>query len=126
MFPRSDYEPDVVFFGTEKAARLDGDTMKFPVPDFVAEVLSDSTMGRDRGVKFEDFAANGVREYWIVDPEIRTIEQYVLPPESNTYNLRPKVNSGEVWSVAVEGFVIPVEALFDEVAAFEALKSLLG
>lgn len=52
VFPRNDYEPDVVFFGAEKAAQITPDTLKFPPPDFVCEVLSDSTASRDRGVKF--------------------------------------------------------------------------
>ena len=43
IFPRNDYEPDVVFFGPEKTAELTGDTMNFPILDFVVEVLSDST-----------------------------------------------------------------------------------
>ena len=51
VFPRNDYEPDVVFFGPEKAAGLADDTMKFPTRDFVAEVLSESKDERDWGVK---------------------------------------------------------------------------
>src|SRR2546430_1094892 len=39
VFPRNDYEPDIVFFGTTKAAKLRRATLKFPVPDFICEVL---------------------------------------------------------------------------------------
>ena len=49
-----------------------------PAPDFIAEILSDSTASVDRGVKFQDYAAHGVGEYWIVDPVQQTIEQYRL------------------------------------------------
>ena len=77
VFPRNDYEPDIVFFGREKAARFGDHTMKFPLPDLIIEVLSSSTEKRDRGVKFEDFQAHGVGEYWIVDAERSTIEQYI-------------------------------------------------
>lgn len=66
VLPRNDYEPDVAFFGREKAESFGPDPMKFPVPDFVVEVLSESAEARDRGVKFEDYAANGVREYRVV------------------------------------------------------------
>lgn len=69
VFPRNDYEPDLVFFGPEKAASLLPDTVNFPIPDLAVEVLSDLTEKRDRGVKFEDFAAHGVGEYWIVDAD---------------------------------------------------------
>ncbi len=41
---------------------------KFPAPDLIVEVLSESTEANDRGIKFEDYAAHGVVEYWIVDP----------------------------------------------------------
>jgi Uma2 family endonuclease len=54
-FPRNDYEPDVVFFGPAKASLIEPTTMKFPIPDFICEVLSPSTELYDRGVKFRDF-----------------------------------------------------------------------
>lgn len=75
---RNDYMPDVGFFLKEKAAPLDPDQSKFPAPDFAAEVLSRTTRHRDRGIKFEDYAAHGVREYWILDPDARTVERYLL------------------------------------------------
>lgn len=77
VFPRNDYEPDIVFFGPEKAAKLRAKTLKFPVPDFVCEVLSESTAKHDRGVKFQDYEAHSVREYWLVHPERRELEQYM-------------------------------------------------
>lgn len=58
--------------------------MKFPVPDLAVEVLSPSTEARDRGVKFEDYAANRVGEYWIISTEEATVEQFVL--EKGTYH----------------------------------------
>ena len=45
--------------------------MKYPAPDFIAEILSPSTDERDRGIKFEDYAAHGVGEYWLLDPVIK-------------------------------------------------------
>src|SRR5438309_1824016 len=51
---RNDYEPDINFFGTNKAGRLERKQILLPAPDFIVEVLSDSTEHRDRGVKFRD------------------------------------------------------------------------
>ncbi len=124
VFPRNDYEPDVVFFGVAKAAGLTPDTLKFPIPDFVCEVLSDSTEARDRGIKFRDFAAHGVAEYWIIDPDDEVLEQYILRGE--TYELRLKSGSGEVASHAVPGFFIPIRALFDVEEHLRSLRRLLG
>ena len=112
-FPRNDYEPDVVFFGPEKAADILPNTPQFPPPDFACEVLSPSTEKRDRGVKFQDYEAHGVKEYWIVDPEAEILEQYVLNFEGR-YELRMKSGTGQVTSTAAPGFSIPVRAIFDE------------
>ncbi len=47
-------------------------------PDLVVEVLSPSTAKRDRVDKKAVYERCGVREYWLVDPKNRTIEQYFL------------------------------------------------
>ncbi len=124
VFPRNDYEPDVCFFGPEKAARIGPDTLKFPIPDFIAEVLSESTERLDRGQKFEDYQAHGVREYWLVDPDKEILEQYLL--KGPVYELAQKSGSGEVGSVAVPGFVIPVRALFDSALDLTVLRQILA
>ena len=123
VFPRNDYEPDIVFFGTEKSSAFVPDTMKFPVPDFVVEVLSESTETRDRGVKFEDFEAHGVGEYWIVDAETEIIEQYVI--ENGAFRLLLKSGSGEIVSRIVAGFRIPIRAIFDSGENLSTLKQIM-
>jgi Uma2 family endonuclease len=47
-------------------------------PDFIAEVLSPSNASEDRSVRRDVYAEAGVREYWIVDPDARSIEAFVL------------------------------------------------
>jgi Uma2 family endonuclease len=111
VFPRNDYEPDVVFFGCEKAALIAPDTLKFPIPDFICEVLSDSTEARDRGLKFKDYAAHGVSEYWLVDTEQETVEQFVLSAEG--YFPQAKTTDDQIVSPTIAGFSIAARALFD-------------
>lgn len=85
--------------------------MHFPAPDFVVEILSDSTGTRDRGVKFDDYAAHGVQEYWIIDPEERAVEQYLL--DGRTFELHQKlVGAGQLKAVAIPGFAADIAALF--------------
>ena len=48
------------------------------VPDIVGEILSHSTAKNDRKSKFETYQRFGVKEYWIVDPELELLEQFVL------------------------------------------------
>jgi Uma2 family endonuclease len=124
VFPRNDYEPDVVFFGPAKAALIQPETLKFPIPDFICEVLSDSTEHRDRGVKFRDFEAHGVGEYWLIDPERELLEQFLL--RAGRYELALKSGTGEVASAVVPGFRIPIRALFDDAENLRVLRALLA
>lgn len=121
---RNDYEPDICFFKQERAAEFSPEQMQFPAPDFVVEVLSPSTAAIDRGIKFTDYAAHGVGEYWLVDPDAQTVEQYVL--KDQIYELMIKARSGEITSVAVAGFSIPIRAIFDPSEHQVALQSLLA
>ncbi len=121
---RNDYEPDVCFWSRAKADTFERGQMRFPAPDLVVEVLSPSTEAVDRGVKFDDYAAHGVTEYWLVDPTAEVVEQYVL--DGDRYGLRLKVHDGPLASVAVPGFEVPVRAVFDEQANLAALRAVLA
>ena len=120
---RNDYEPDICYFGPEKARAFAPDQMKFPAPDLIVDVLSPSTEANDRGVKFLDYAAHGVAEYWIVDPNAEMIEQYTL--RDKEYHLHVKTDTGPVRSTAIEGFAIPVRAVFDEAQKIAAVRDIL-
>jgi len=108
---RNDYEPDVCYFNSAKATAFKPRQMRFPAPDLIVEVLSPSTEHIDRTIKFEDYAAHGVGEYWIVDPAKRTIEQYLLGDDE--YKLEFKGRTGRIKSRMIEGLEIPVRAAFD-------------
>ncbi len=47
-------------------------------PDLVIEVLSPSTLRHDRLTKLNLYQRAGVREYWIVDPENRSVQVLTL------------------------------------------------
>ena len=97
--------------------------MQFPAPDFIVEVLSDSTAKNDRETKFQDYAAHGVSEYWIVDAEKQTVDQYFLQNEE--YELLLKAKDGAIESVILPNFKIPIRAIFDEAENLEALSKLI-
>lgn len=48
------------------------------VPDFIAEVVNPISEEADRGYKKEIYEKSGVKEYWIVTPETKSIEIYHL------------------------------------------------
>lgn len=75
----SDYDvlqPDVVFFGQQKRARLDPLDGAHLIPDLAVEVLSRSTEARDRGRKMALLSRYGLPEYWLIDPAAETIEVF--------------------------------------------------
>lgn len=122
VFTRNDYLPDICFWGAAKAKAISDDQLLYPVPDFICEVLSPTTARHDRGVKFEDYAAHGVGEYWIVDPDTRAIEQHVL--RDDAFVLAGKCCDGDIASTVVTGFTMPVAAAFDDDANLAALWKL--
>ena len=121
---RNDYMPDVCFYGSDKAKNFKRRQVQFPAPDFVVEVLSDSTEKNDRETKFQDYAAHGVQEYWIVDADKQIIEQYFLQNEQ--YELLLKAKDGAIESVVLPDFVIPIRAIFDEAENLKALAKLIS
>ena len=50
----------------------------YGVPDMVVEILSRSTKKRDITIKKDTYERNGVREYWIIDPWIKSVAVYLL------------------------------------------------
>ena len=121
---RNDYEPDLYFFGSEKAKDFKKKQVQFPAPDFVVEILTDSMAKNDRETKFQDYAAHGTGEYWIVDAENETVEQYFL--QNERYELLLKAKDGTIESVVLPKFKIPIRATFDETENLEALTILIS
>jgi Uma2 family endonuclease len=76
--------PDLVYFTTERFARVVNEKHATGAPDLVVEILSPGTRRRDKGRKRAVYDREGVREYWIVDPEVRSI----------TVLRRPRSNAG--------------------------------
>lgn len=120
---RNDYEPDICFFESSKSNNFRPEQIQFPAPDFVVEVLSPSTEKFDREIKFQDYAAHGIREYWIIEPENEFIEQYFLQAEE--YELLLKAKDGTIESVVLPNFRIQIRAVFDEKLNLEELKRII-
>jgi Uma2 family endonuclease len=55
-------------------------------PDFVLEVLSDSSRSKDIIIKTEKYMTAGCKEYWIIDPENETVIVYDFKNERYPLN----------------------------------------
>ena len=82
-------------------------------PDMVVEILSPSTQRHDRFTKFSLYQRAGVREYWIVDPDIRIVQSFVL--EDGRYSVKEFGAAGDKIKVNVlEDCVIDLAEIFSE------------
>ena len=75
-------QPDILFIVNERLQIVR--EVVHGAPDLVVEILSPGTRDRDRTLKRHLYARDGVRELWLVDPEARTVEVFLLDPASET------------------------------------------
>jgi Uma2 family endonuclease len=69
--------PDVIFIAKKNLSRLKKNHLHGPA-DVVVEIISPGSRVIDRRDKHFEYERGGVREYWLLDPERRQAEFYVL------------------------------------------------
>ena len=83
-------------------------------PDLIIEILSPSTRRHDRLVKLNLYQQAGVREYWIVDPENRSVQVF-LPELNGSFRIHEDYGREDVARVNVlEGCLIELSKVFAE------------
>ncbi|HEX7184077.1 MAG TPA: Uma2 family endonuclease [Thermoanaerobaculia bacterium] len=108
--------PDVQFYRRGNSPRGQEKGLERGRPDLVIEVISPTSRSKDGVCKLRDYAAIGVPEYWLVDPEARTLERLVL--REGIYSIvealegevvfRPdsfeglEIDLGRLWNEAIE------------------------
>jgi len=71
-------KPDLSVVTEKNSAIIDWFRGIYGVPDMVVEVLSKSTRKNDLTIKKDIYEAQGVGEYWIIDPYMKVISVYLL------------------------------------------------
>ena len=71
------YQPDVIFVSNERRSIITDHGIE-GAPELLVEALSPATARYDKGSKRKIYARTGVKELWLVDPENRTIQVYLL------------------------------------------------
>lgn len=104
-------EPDIICLNDEQVKTAHG---KYPQgADLVVEVVSpdDDSQKRDYKTKPLDYARAGIKEYWIVDPQTKTIT--VLTLSGKKYKTHGDFQPGQsATSVLFEGFSVSVKDVF--------------
>jgi Uma2 family endonuclease len=81
-------------------------------PDMVIEIISASSARMDRLIKLRLYRRAGVREYWIIDPETKTAQVYLL--ENGKYVVNAYDNTDAVPVHVLEGCTINLKEVFEE------------
>lgn len=112
LLDREFREPDVVY---KHAASIDRSEDRFwNGADLVVEVVSKGKEARHRDLvrKRAAYAAAGIQEYWIVDPESRSIVVLVLEPHRTYAELGAFSPGTSLTSRVLPGFTLEVASVF--------------
>ena len=115
LFPQKDrrdntfFEPDIVVICDEE--KLDERGCN-GAPDFVIEIISPSTAKYDRVYKLRKYQKAGVQEYWIVDPESKSVQVFILENGQYVYNAYDETEKAPV--SVLEGCEVDLQAVFAE------------
>jgi Uma2 family endonuclease len=111
LWPGKYREPDLLYLSN---ARIPQDPHSQPEgADLVAEVVSpgDENRERDLVTKPQEYARAGIQEYWIIDPETRSIKVLVL--DGAAYRLHGEFTAGQTaTSFLLDGLSVNVDDVF--------------
>jgi len=113
-------EPDLLFVANENLHRLH-DTYLEGGADLVVEITSAESLLRDRGEKFAEYELEGIREYWVIDPEGKRVDFFVLGADGR-YERRREDAEGVYHSEVLSGFRLPVRWLWERPPLMEAVR----
>lgn len=123
----SSREPDIAFIAHANLSRLD-DKRFTGAPDLIVEVISTESAHRDRVDKFDEYEAEGVPEYWILDnrPHRNRAQFYQLGDDGRYHAIEPDAN-GVYRSRALPDFWLRVSWLWDDTPdALRAIAQAIG
>jgi len=104
-------QPDIVFISKGRLGIIGEKAIMGP-PDLVVEIISPATIRRDTVVKKDIYEKFGVKEYWIVYPDERTIEVWVLSDEGKYELFSIAEREGKVKSKVLEGLEVDLKEGF--------------
>ena len=115
-------EPDIIFLRDENRDKLKKTYLDGPA-DLVIEIISEESLLRDRGEKFAEYEIGGVKEYWILDPETKRADFFIL--KEGRYERRVEDAHGIYHSEIIEGLWLKVAWLWNLPPVLDVLRELV-
>ena len=105
-------QPDLIFIASANQEKITTDGI-IGIPDLVIEIISPTSVIRDRVDKKNLYERLNIQEYWIIDPQYQDVEIYTI--ENNRYELYSGVTmfEGELKSKVLEGIVLELTDIFN-------------
>lgn len=104
------YQPDLVVICDK--SKLKG-TGYFGIPNLVIEILSHSTAKADRLLKFNMYEKFGVKEYWIVEPDMKLVSVFILQDDNRYGRTELYTETGDVKVSIFPDLVIDLNLVFN-------------
>lgn len=101
-------QPDICYISQSSKHIISKRGLEGP-PELVVEVLSPSNSFIDRNAKKRKYLEFGVQEYWIVDPDNKTLEIYTNSLETPSLYLSEQ---GEITSIVLDSLSFDLSLLF--------------
>jgi Uma2 family endonuclease len=106
-------QPDLIYIKKENMSIFHPDGHIHGVPDLLVEIVSSSSISRDTVDKFRIYEKYGVYEYWIVFPEQKVIEVFVLKEGKYSLICSTENTEGVVSSLVLQDFKLNVSDIFE-------------
>ncbi len=104
-------QPDICFVSEKRSFIIDLNEGILGAPDIIVEILSPGSVRYDRGIKKNLYEKFAVKEYWIIDPNNRAVEIYVI--HENAYQTHAILEAeGKAQSPGLPGFEVDLQVLF--------------
>ena len=106
-------QPDILFVKNERSFIIHPTDCVTGAPDLVVEIISPGSVRQDRVDKKVLYEKFGVREYWIIDPNNRAVEIYILQNDQFAAHQLLEAE-GKITSTILVGLDFDVKDLFFE------------
>lgn len=112
--PANEVIPDLLYVSNERLDQIVANERLTAVPEIVVEILSaEGDEWLDRNIKRKFYSSRGVDEYWLVDPESRTVEIARKRKQGGLETIAILHADDELTSPVLPDFRLPISRIFE-------------